>query len=427
MSKRSYVKFLSPLSAGKFYLRLFSAAGVLIIVIILSGCFSSKIVDSRKEFYAGRNSAASGLLAELKDKEGKDQILVLMDYGIAQHVAGNYRQSANALLEANRLIELNDIIRVKEKTTSVVTNKMMTTFKPEDFERVLVHTYLAMNFMMLDDWTAARVEAKKALRRLGKLKPELALQPYTRYICGLSFEVMGDLESAYIEYSRVAKAEAEFLPIYYDLYRLAAMRGLGPEAEEWAQEIGKRGGDLPPQGGPPNLIVFVGAGRSPIKKEINLVVPPQNRFVVPDYKSSGSLAHHAALKIDNKGTISSTILTDLNPLAEKTLKGRIAKEIAAETLRVAAKEVITRQIEEQNSLVGLVFRVAVIASEAADVRSWETLPRYLGVIQTSLPPGSYDIQIEFYTRRGNLIGVVEHREVVISEGRRTILSVRSVK
>lgn len=414
------------LSAGKFFSRLCAVVAVPVIAAVLNGCLSGKIINSRKQFYSDNYIVSADLLSEIKDKEGKNRILALLEYGTALHVAGNYQESTKALLEANRLIEENDVFRIGEKAGTTVTNEMLKTFRPEGFERVLVHTYLAMNFIMVNDWSAARVEAKKALKTLGSLDVELQGQPFTRYICALAFEVMGDPEDAYIEYSKVAGEAPLSLQIHYELYRLAIIRGMGDEAQQWAREIEMRGGVIPVEPKPPNLIVFVSAGRAPIKKEINMVVPPANRFVVPTYESSGSMAHHAVLKIDNEPKASSFMLTDLDPLAKKTLKKRIAKEIASEVVRVAAKEAITRQIEEQSALIGLLVRIFFFLSEAADTRSWETLPRYMGVITQHLEPGTYNVSVEFYTMDGRPMGAVQHNDMVIRKNWRTVLSARSV-
>lgn len=389
---------------------------------------SSKIVKAREQFYAGTPLTAADTLAKIKDKKGKNRILALLEYGLAQHVAGNYQESANALLEADRVIEKEDVVHVAEETGSLITNEMVTTFKPEGFEWVMVHTYLSMNFMLMDDWSAARVEARKALNILNDLDPELWEQPFTRYICGLAYEIMDDLDDAYIEYKRVVQSVPGAFPIYQELHRIAILNGNGEDAQMWKEKAEDHGGKIEAESKPPNIIVFVGAGRSPIKKEINIVVPPHlNRFVVPDYKSSGSRAKAAQLKIGVQYTAHSSTLTDLDPLAEATLKGRMPKIIAKEVARVIAKEVIVKQIGDQNALLGLGARVAAFASEAADIRSWETLPRYLGVILHTVPPGTYDVTIEFYSKRGVMLGSVLREGVVIRDGRRTVLSVRSIR
>lgn len=413
------------MSAGKLHLG-FRAIAVLLMGGAISGCLSNKIVAGRREFYAGNYATAGDTLSKIKDKGGKDRILALLEYGAALQAAGNYRESANALLEANKLIE-SEVVHIGQQAGSMVSNKMITTYQPESFERVLLHTYLMMDYMMMNEWPDARVEAKQALQILDSLDKELTDQSFTRFVCGLAFEVMGDVDDAYIEYAKVAEATPDFLNVYYDLYRIASMKGVSQEAGKWANAIEKRGGVVSPAPKAPNLIVFIGAGHSPVKREINIVVPPSfNRFVVPDYVSSGSIAHHAALSIGGETTRPSYMLTDLDPLAGATLKKRIAKEIALEVARVAAKELIARQVENQNALLGLAVRVAFFASEAADVRAWETLPRYFGAITRTLPPGDYEVNVQFYTNDGAPIGDPQIQKVTITEGRRTVIIARSV-
>lgn len=401
---------------------------MLIIAAFVGGCLSGKIVKSRKQFYEGNYSEAASALSGLKDKKGKNRILALLEYGAAMHAAGDYRAGTDALLRASRLLDANDTISVSEKTASLAVNKMTTTYRPEHFEKVLVHTYLAMNFMMTDDFSAARVEAKKALKILNSLDEELQEQPFTRFVCGLAYELTGDYDDAYIEYKRVVESVPEALPVYRHLYRIALNEGKTKDVGRWAAKIFGLG--APPPGKPeaPNFVVFAGAGRSPVKREINILVPPgPNRFVVPDYVSSGSRARYAVLDFGGGTDLRSFVLTDLDPLAEKTLKKRIAREIAAETLRVGGKEAVTRAVGEREPLLGLLLRLVFFASESADTRSWETLPRYLSAASARLNPGKYRLTVQFYTAEGTPIGATQGKNVVITGNRKSFISVRCVR
>lgn len=416
------------MSAGKILSRLSPVAAILACAVVFGGCMSNKITDGRAKFYSSEYDAAAASFAQIKDKNGKDQVLALLEYGMTMHVAGKYKESIDALLEAKKLIEQNDVVSVTEQTGSMVSNEMIVTFKPESFERVLVHTYLAINFMLMDDWSAARVEARQTLKELDGLDEELRDQTFARYVCALAFEAMGDYDDAYIEYKQASKESPDTLQLYYDLYRLSVLRGLREERDKWGEKIKAAGGEVEPKPASPNLIVFVGTGRAPIKAEVNIVVPPNlNRVTIPEYHSSNSLSRDASLDDENRPLFKSTVLTDLDPLALKSLKNRIGKIIAKEVARVAAKEVIASQIENQSAILGLATRVAFFASEAADIRSWETLPRYLGVMTETLPAGDRDLTIHFFANNGSRIGPSISKKVTIVEGRRTVLSVRCVQ
>ncbi len=404
------------------------AVSLLIIVALVGGCLSGKIIKGRKQFYAGNYSDAASTLSGIKDEKGKNRILALMEYGAAMHASGNYGAGTDALLEAAKLIEATETISVSEKAVSGAVNKMTTTYRPEHFERVLVHTYLAMNFMMSDNFSAARVEAKKALKILNSLDEELQKQPFTRYVCGLAYELVGDYDDAYIEYKRVVKSVPGALPVYRHLYRIARNEGKREDVSRWADKISKLGGNTADEPKGFNFVAFAGAGRSPVKREINIILPPKaNRFVVPDYVSSGSRAHHAVLDFERSADLKSFVLTDLNPLAEKTLKKRIAKQIAAETLRVGGKEAVARAVEEQEPLLGMLLRLVFFATESADTRSWETLPRYLSAASAKLEPGNYRVRAQFYTAEERPIGNARTRDVVITGNRKSFISLRCVQ
>lgn len=401
------------------------AALLFILLAGITSCVSSMFVDARKNFYEGDFAGASASYEKLSRKKGKNKILALLEYGLALHEAQEYQKSAQIFLEADKQIKKEDVFHLGGQTTSLVANEKVKTYVPETFEVVLLHTYSAMNFMLLDDWQSARVEARRIHETLDELPADLQSQYFARFVSGLAYEVMGDLDDAYIEYAKIGEnvpVEAVISP----LVRISRLRGKREEAEKWARMLNESW-DAPRLAQAPNLVLFVGAGRAPVKKEINIFIPPNaNRFAIPEYFSSGSRAHHAVMKIGGISIVSN-VLTDLDDIAKKTLQKRMAQEILKATARLAAKEAIAREIEEKNPYAGFAVRLAFIAVEGADTRSWEGLPRYLGVATAHVPAGEYKVEIRFLSESGELVDVPLHRDVSIREGRITVLSIRSVK
>lgn len=382
-------------------------------------------MDARKNFYEGDFSSASVRYEKLAQRGGKNKILALLEYGLALHEAQEYQKSAQIFFEADKQIKKEDVLHLGGQTTSLVANEQVKTYVPESFEVVLLHTYSAMNYMLLDDWQSARVEARRIHEVLDEIPADLQSQYFARFVSGFAYEVMGDFDDAYIEYAKVG----ENLPIesvISPLVRISRVRGRSEEAEKWAKMLNENW-NAPRLLQVPNFVVFVGAGRAPMKREINIFIPPNaNRFAIPDYFSSGSRAHHALIKIGGV-EIKSDVLTDLDDIARRTLQKRMAQEILKATARLAAKEAIARGIEEKNPYVGLAVRLAFIAVEGADTRCWEGLPRYLGVASAYVPVGEYKIEIRFLSESGELVDAPQYREVLIREGRRTVLSIRSVR
>lgn len=398
---------------------------IVITLSLITSCVSSMFIDARKNFYEGDFYTASIRYEKLVRKGGKNRILALLEYGLALHEAQEYQKSSQVFLEADRQIKNEDILHLGGQTASLIANEQVKTYVPESFEVVLLHVYSAMNYMLLDDWQSARVEARRVHETLDKLTSELQSQYFARFVAGLAYEVMGDIDNAYIEYSKIGE-NLPLEPVISSLVRISKLRGDVKEAERWEKIIGDSG-DIRTQLQAPNFVLFVGAGRAPVKKEITIFIPPNaNRFALPHYFSSGSRAHHVVVKIAGRELLS-LVLSDLDDLAKKTLQKRMAQEILKATARLAAKEAIAREIEEKNPYAGLAVRLAFIAVEGADTRCWEGLPRYLGVATGYVPSGEYNAEIRFLSENGELVDAPLLRDVLIREGRRTVLSVRSVR
>ena len=78
--------------------------------------------------------------------------------------------------------------------------------------------------------------------------------------------------------------------------------------------------------------------------------------------------------------------TDLSKPLHASLKARAAKIIAKETARVAAKEAVSQQIEDD--FLEIFVRAAFFIMEEPDTRCWQTLPAYWTLLRIHLPPGS---------------------------------------
>ena len=136
----------------------------------------------------------------------KDELLRLMDEGVLLRVAKRYEESNQKFLKAAKLIEQNGYISVSEQALTLITNEKQVVYQGEDFEKVLVHVYLALNFVNLENWEAALIETRRVNEILYTMISE-AKRPYelnalARYLGGLLFETEGNLNDAYISYGK---------------------------------------------------------------------------------------------------------------------------------------------------------------------------------------------------------------------------------
>ena len=88
------------------------------------------------------------------------------------------------------------------------------------------------------------------------------------------------------------------------------------------------------------------------------------------------------------------------------------------------EEKIEKKISEAlGSLVNLVTAV----TEAADTRSWLSLPRTIHIVRLSVPTGTAAPTLEFINARGRVIAVEPLPEVAVADGAKVFLNVRTFR
>jgi hypothetical protein len=335
------------------YFNLFCAV---IAVFLTTGCSSLPLQKARSEFYSGDLNQADYILEGCKGVSEKDLLLCYMDRGIIL-------QSTEVLLKASRLIEAQDQISVTDQSSAVLINDRVTTYKGEYSERLWVHTFLMMNYLLQYMYEDALVEAKQALEVYDRYPNSLTGDHFTRAVIALCFENMNMPGDARIEYEK-----------------LAGEMGV----EKYSPE--------PASPGKGELILFVGQGRAPIKVSSDIVLPPSIRLSIPVY-TDGYSPQSVDIRSDGNTLDTMKISTDLGQVALKSLDDRSAQYLTRQALRAGAKEAIAQEVGEKN-VIGEVFARAILfLLEEADTRSWETLPGGLTLVRMALDAGVHDLEI----------------------------------
>ncbi len=94
-------------------------------------------------------------------------------------------------------------------------------------------------------------------------------------------------------------------------------------------------------------------------------------------------------------------------------------------LRGLTKYLATRGAEEAGgSWAGLAANIFGAVTESADTRSWLTLPEHVNLARISLPPGTYDLQVELLGPRGEKLSMQIVPAVEVHAGDWTCISRR---
>src|SRR5439155_841892 len=120
----------------------------------------------------------------------------------------------------------------------------------EDFEKVLVNVFLALDYVHLGKWDDALVEARKVDHKLTVLadrnqkRMTYTKDALARYLGGILYEATGDLSNAFVAYRLALEAFESYHTSYgtavpdlvrQDLLRVSEALGLNQEHQEYRQ------------------------------------------------------------------------------------------------------------------------------------------------------------------------------------------------
>ncbi len=360
-----------------------------VFILLIIGCSSLPLQKARTEFYSGDLARADNILEGCNGISEKDLLLCYMENGLILHYMGAYEESTEVLLKASQLIKRQEQISISEQSASVLINDRVSIYKGEYSERLWVHTYLMINFLLQYKYESALVEAKQTLEVYDKYPESLAGDHFTRALIALCFENMNLPDDARIEYKKLAA------------------------------EMG--GGQITPEPivpGKGELVLFIGQGRVPTKVSSDVAFPPSIRISIPRYTYT-SPAMTVTVRSDGGDLNPMKITADLGKVARKSLNDRSAQYLTRQGLRAGIKEAIAQEVGETNQVGELFARAILFLLEEADTRSWETLPGGLTLARILLDSGVHNLEV----CSGNL-RTIYLDGIDIPQGRRVYRSLR---
>jgi len=366
-----------------------------LLLFAASGCASGKLNLARQSFYSGRLTHAAEVLGDGSEIAGRDRLLFFMERGVIAHQQQVYQRSIRMFRRAAVLMEDLSVISASRQSGSLVTSERLTRYAGEYAERLWVHTYLMMNYLLLNKPESALVEARQALEVFSAHPDALASADFTRALIAHCFEANGEYNGAFIEYQKLAEQLPDPTPVADKLVWLGRRLGFSDAVKKYSASLTEAQQQALGSGAYPEVLIFVSQGRAPVKIPQNIILPPSIRFSFVTYREQSGSYHPPAVALAGPGMYASRVATDLSRTLHASLKARAAKIIAKETARVAAKEAISRQIEDD--LLEIFVRAAFFLMEEPDTRSWQTLPAYWTLLRVAVPGKSAaapDITVE---------------------------------
>jgi len=376
----------------------------LAVSLVMSGCatYSDSFGVIQRNLAARQYDAA---LQNIEKQSGSktDRVLYLLNKGMVLRMKRDFAGSNHALEAAKAEMERLYAASVSEHALSFLVNDATVSYGGEDYEQVLVHLYMALNYLELGQPGEARVETLQVDAKLREIGEKVSGSKFTgdafsRYITGLIYEDDGERSDAMISYREAYEAYRKYRADYglaipdmlkHDLLRLARREGLKDEATQYRREFGIA---IPPDESASSkqgeLVFVLNNGLAPIKREraVTAFDPASGilvRIALPYYESRPNNVAGARISAAGRQT-TTELMEDIDAIARQSLDSHmpaiVARSIARAAAKTAAIKAATRRNNNNNdaAMSGLLGEFAMqataVATERADTRSWLTLP-----------------------------------------------------
>ncbi len=275
---------------------LFKTVPVLLLAAALHSCgtYNSKTSEIENDLLNGNFDNAVVNIEKSKFlKKDRNRLLYLLEKGKLEHLKGNYEASNNLLEEAYIMIDDKIKTNVGQAIAGKFTNPMAEPYKGEDFEKVTIHYYKALNYFQLGMPDEALVEAKRINIKLLEFnekytenKNKYTEDAFSQILQGILYESTGDINNAFIAYRNAEeiynKEGGRFFGVAMpeqlkqDLLRTTAKLGFIQEHNEYRKKFNIAPDPVPAKKEPAKK------GKGKNKKEVKEEKPAPEPAKIPE-------------------------------------------------------------------------------------------------------------------------------------------------
>ena len=415
---------------------------ILVVLILTNGCatYNSKSVIFQNKLQEGDIKGAIASVEKNKHLlKPRNKLLYLLEKGKLAYLEGDYETSNLLFNKADNFIEVN-LPFVGNQILGTLLNPSKETYKGEDFEKVAIHYYKALNYTFLNQYDEAIVEAKRINLRLLQLNEKYPEGKKNRYkddafahnLQGLLYEASGDINNAFIAYRNAVDLYLQNNGTYFgvsipkqlsqDLLRTATAMGFLDQFAIYEDKMNVTYKPAPEKGG--EAIIFWENGLVPYKDQtfftfsilpgnqigyltifneelgIDLPLPISTgngggakfsdldvfNVAFPKYVTRTAYYNNAIVKA-NDTTYELEMVENYNDIAIKTLKDRRFRDIGKAALRLGAKKASQYVLKNQNEDLGALLGLFNAITESADTRNWQSLPSHIYYTRVPLEQG----------------------------------------
>jgi len=407
----------------------------LLLSVLLQACaVHQQKVNSLAEQLEHSTPEDTLLSLESISPPGRDRAQYLLNTGLLKSITGDFEGANRDLQSAKDILDDLQAISVSENLGAAIVNETLRSYDGSASERVLLHLLLSINYLMLNDLDAARVEVLQAdvvMKELAREDEPIGQLASAHYIAGLIYELGGELDDAMISYRKAANIMGlRNMPpppvLQSSLLSLSQRLGLDEEYKKYREQFTFAVKPHAPDTAEIIVIYWDGVVTGKRGNTLSVWVPALNQAVslaLPYYPPSNYVENPLILSMAGQLHRTETI-EDVEALLREDLNDESAAIYAMTLTRMVSKYELVKSAGNQNDSVGLFINIITMLSESADIRSWNMLPSTIQFARFSLPAGEYSLPLPHYAK-SQQAGLAETK-LVVSGGEKIVLFVPGI-
>ena len=460
---------------------------LLVSVILFTACANKSITRYESLAPVFENEGCEAAIAEVKKQKDdlygdKSEFLYYFDLGTLYHYNGNYKESAEAFANAEKIYDDLYTRSVTNEAAAIVTNDNIRPYRARPFEVLALHEMQIMNYLAQKDIDGALVEVNRAQKAMTGLYQKDSDKTndngFLRYLSAIVYEMAGEPDEAAIAYYKTVKAYDENilnLPkearefIIENLRRADRVEDINalkldnsiatPKATA-AHDLGQE------------IIVIGYAGHGPILNELRMsgtyvsggllnltykdsktgktqsttvnAVPVEGAsngqtfhisIALPEAYSFRSQVNHFSVSVDNQAIARPEKVVALDKELEMNLKDDFTNTMTRTAIRVVlrtiASQLAKKAMKTDNSLINLFTSIGTDVAqsqlEKADLRIGLFLPNSFQMTRIPVETGSHQVTVAAEGDAGNTVKVYDFGSVNVKKGEKKFIFVPAVK
>ena len=431
-----------------FYNRRITSIGLGVIAAIASSCatYHQKNYNFNKAFENGElKSALQALQSKSTNESGRNRFIYHVNNGLLLSVLGNYEES-NQHFEKAFLFGEDYQINYLNEAASYFSNPMITVYRGEDHEHLMLLYFKALNFLKMNKPEEALVECRRVDIRLKQLSDKYQSEnkyqrdAFIHTLMGIIYQSTKDYNNAFIAYRNAVEVyESDYSKMFSmvvpeqlkkDLLNTAYWTGFTDEFETYKQKFGME--DYTPSQPDAELVFFWHNGLAPVKGEwsVNFLIDKSGpdlvvfrnddlgfsfpyhihtdkekkekngiadleffRVAFPKYIEREPYYHAANITVDTT-TYALEKGEDISRIAFYSLQQRMWLEFSKGLLRAATKKASEHSVRKENDQLGALIGMMNALTEKADTRNWQTLPHSIYYSRVPLKVGENNVTFQ---------------------------------